>query len=223
MDLEDDLEQAVKRAVAACVSNLGLRQPSAEEIDEAVFKARNYAPQTKKPDDKKSKKKEEKQQQPTPRYFGLLPEVDFRAVIEKRMEEAEAEGGKAFWNALVTENRVTQRPHVTFVHKNSLPGAVELWERCAKLHSAISPPFFSFALGHLVWNERVMALTVDDFELGGSADGGQEGSEFVSTLSKVVRESLHITVGTSKDGIPPFEAKALVEDWRSPFAWCGVS
>ncbi|OAX33523.1 hypothetical protein K503DRAFT_804308 [Rhizopogon vinicolor AM-OR11-026] len=212
MNLEDDLEQAVKRAVAGCVSILGLRQPSAEEIDEAVLKARNYAPQTKKPDNKKSKKKDE---QPTPRYFGLLPEVDLHAVIEKRMEEAEAKGGKAFWNALVTENRVTQRPHVTFVHKNSLPGAVELWERCAKLHSMVSPPFFTFALGHLVWNERVLAVTVDDFELGGSADGGQEGSEFVSTLSEEVRKSLHITVGTDKDGISPFEAKALVEEWRS--------
>jgi tRNA ligase len=60
-----------------------------------------------------------------------------------------------------------------------------------------------------------MAVTVDDFELGDSPDGGQEGSEFVSKLSEEVRKALHITVGTSKAGVPPFEAKALVEEWHS--------
>jgi tRNA ligase len=213
MDLEDDLEQAVKRAVTGCVNILGLQQPSAEKIDEAVRKARNYTPQTKKHDDKKTKRKDE---QPTPRYFGLLPELDLFDVVGKRVEEAElTEGGKSFWNTLAGGNRVTHRPHVTIVHKNSLPGAVELWERCSKLHSMAQPPFFTFTLGHLVWNKRVMAVTVDDFDLGDSADGGQEGSEFVSKLSEEVRKGLHITVGTSEDGIPPVEAKALVEEWRS--------
>ena len=216
MNLEDDLEQAVKQAVAGCVSILDLPQPSAEKIADAVRKARDYVPQTKKPDDKKTKKKGE---QPTSRYFGLLPEVDLLNVIGKRMEESEAsdvaEAGKVFWNTLVAQNRVTQCPHITIVHRNALPSAVELWERCSKLHSMPLPPFFNFTLGHLVWNKRVMAVTVDDFELADSADGGQEGSEFVSTLSEEVRKSLHITVGTSEDGIPPFEAKALVEEWRS--------
>jgi tRNA ligase len=215
MNIEDDLEQAVKRAVAGCVSILGLRQPSAEEIDEAVRKARDYAPQTKKSDDKKAKKRDE---QPMPRYFGLLPEVDLLDVVGKRMEGAEAsdvpEDGKAFWNTLVAENRVSGRPHVTIVHQNSLPGDIELWERCSKLHSMALPPFFTFTLGHLVWNKRIMAVTVDDFELGDSPDGGQEGSEYVSKLSEEVRKALHITVGR-KDEVLAVEAKALVEEWRS--------
>ncbi|KAG1723779.1 uncharacterized protein EDB91DRAFT_1351111 [Suillus paluster] len=129
MDLEDDLEQAVDRA---------------EEIDEVVCKARSYVLKTKKPREEKKKKKDE---QPTPRYFGLLPEVDLIGVIGKQMEET------SFWNALVAEHRTTVRPHITVVHKNSLPGATELWERCSQLHRMAFPPSFTFTLGHLVWNK----------------------------------------------------------------------
>lgn len=216
MDIEDTLEQAVGRAVAACVSTLGLRQPSAEEIDEAVHKARNYVPQTKKPQEEKKKKKDD---QPIPRYFGLLPEVNLVDVIGKQVEDASdvPENGKAFWNTLVAGHRVTVRPHITVVHSKSLPGAIELWERCSQLHIMALPPSFTFTLGHLVWNKRVMAITVDDFELDNSdnqSSTGQEGSEFVSKLPEEVRNSLHITVGTSDPHVPPFEAKALVEAWR---------
>lgn len=217
MDIEDTLEQAVGRAVAACVSILGLPQPSAEEIDEAMRKAYDYVPQTKNPQAEKKKKKDE---QPTPRYFGILPEVDLINVIGKQMEDASdvPENGKAFWDALVTEHRVTVRPHITVVHSKSLPGAIELWERCSQLHRMALPPSFTFTLGHLVWNKRVMALIVNDFELDGSPENhssaGQEGDEFVSKLPEEVRNSLHITVGTSDPQVPPFEAKALVEAWR---------
>ncbi|KAG2145471.1 RNA ligase-domain-containing protein [Suillus bovinus] len=217
MDIEDTLEQAVDRAVTACVSILHLRQPSAEEIDQAVCKARNYVPQTKRPQEEKKKKKDE---EPTPRYFGLLPEVDLIDVIGKQMEGASdvPENGKAFWNALVAGHRVPARPHITIVHSKSLPDAIELWERCSQLHRMALPPSFTFTLGRLVWNERVMAITVDDFKLDGSpndhSSAGQEGSEFVSKLSEEVRNSLHITVGTRDPEVPPFEAKALVEAWR---------
>src|SRR6267154_821168 len=59
MDFEDTLEQAVDRAVSGCVSVLGLRQPSAEEIDEAVRMARTYVPQITKSQEKKKKKDEQ--------------------------------------------------------------------------------------------------------------------------------------------------------------------
>jgi tRNA ligase len=218
MDIDDTLEQAVDRAVAACVRILGVRQPGAEEIDEAVRKARSYAPQKKKPP--QEEKKNKKDEQPTPRYFGLLPEVDLVNVVGKQIENASdmPENGKVFWNALVAGHRITVRPHITVVHSKSLPGASELWERCSQLHRMAIPPSFTFTLGHLVWDKRVMAITVDDFELDNSPDihssAGQEGSEFVSKLSEEVRISLHITVGTSDPDVPPFEAKALVEAWR---------
>lgn len=217
MDIDDTLEQAVDRAVAACVRFLGVRQPSAEEIDEAVRKARSYAPQKKKPQEEKKNKKDE---HPTPRYFGLLPEVDLVNVIGRHIENASdvPENGKTFWNALVAGHRITARPHITVVHNKSLPGAIELWERCSQLHRMALPPSFTFTLGHLVWDKRVMAITVDDFELDNSPDihssAGQEGSEFISKLSEELRNTLHITAGTSDPDVPPFEAKALVEAWR---------
>lgn len=155
-----------------------------------------------------------------PRYFGLLPEVDLIDVIGKQMENASdvPENGKAFWNALVAGHRATVRPHITIVHSKSLPDAIELWERCSQLHKMALPPSFAFTLGHLVWNKRIMAIAVDDFELDGSPDkyssAGQEGSEFVSKLSEEIRNALHITVGTSDPEVLPFEARALVEAWR---------
>ncbi|KAG2145637.1 hypothetical protein BD769DRAFT_849617 [Suillus cothurnatus] len=94
MDIEDILEQAVDRAVAACVSILGLLQTSAEDIDQSVRKARDYVPS-----DKEASRR--KEQEPTPCCFGLLSEVDLIDGIGKQMADASnvPENGKAFWNA----------------------------------------------------------------------------------------------------------------------------
>jgi tRNA ligase len=94
MDIEDILEQAVDRAVAACVSILGLLQTSAEDIDQSVRKARDYVPS----DKEVSRRKE---QEPTPCCFGLLSEVDLIDGIGKQMADASdaPENGRAFWNA----------------------------------------------------------------------------------------------------------------------------
>jgi len=214
MEVEATLESALARAVDGCVQILGYERPSQESIDEAVRVAQEYVPKAKKANEKGKKV-------PEPRYYGILPEIDLLDVVSTRLDEAEdvPVNGRAFWRALVGDGRVTNRPHVTFVHKHNLPGQMELWERCRDIHLMSGPPFFSFNLGHLLWNDRVMALTVEDFSLAApddSADAhpGHEGQVFVSQLHEDIRNVLHITVGTADRDIQPVEAKALVEAWR---------
>ncbi|KAI6025548.1 RNA ligase-domain-containing protein [Pisolithus marmoratus] len=215
MEVEDSLDTAVSRAVDGCVQILGLEKPNQERINEAVRIGREYEPKTKKTSDKKAKGFE-------PRYFAILPEIDLQEIIGPRLEEAEEtpEDRKAFWHELVANKRVTDRPHITIVHRKNLPEQSHVWELCEALHRKPRPPLFSFSLGCLVWNDRVMALAVEDFELVTESDGnsdidaGQEGSSLVSHLPHFIRDSLHVTVGTATSDIRPVEAKALVEAWK---------
>ncbi|EGN92568.1 hypothetical protein SERLA73DRAFT_99105 [Serpula lacrymans var. lacrymans S7.3] len=219
MNVEETPEQAIRRAVDGCVDILGLERPSEEKISEAAQLAMGYVPRSKKPDDKKKKKKSD-DDDATPRYFGLLAEVDLVQSIGEKLREADdvPESGKALWEQLVSDKRVAGRPHVTIVHRNTLPAEYELWERCSALHRTPAPPLFKFNLGHLVWNERVMAITVDDLEVDtdalGHTDDGQEGHEFVSKLPEEVRGRMHITVGTRDANVLPIEGKSIVEAWR---------
>jgi tRNA ligase len=77
-----------------------------------------------------------------------------------------------------------------------------------------SPPLFKFNLGHIVWNKRIMAVTVDNIELATTA-GTNPGQEFISSLSQNTKDRLHITVGTMGQNIPAVEGKSLVKDWRN--------
>ncbi|KAF8132467.1 RNA ligase-domain-containing protein [Boletus edulis] len=217
MKIDEPLEAAVARAVDGCVDILGMERPNQERIDEAIAVAKGYAPAMMKGADKNEKKA--KRRTP-PRYFGIMAEVDCKALIAPLMEQEEdvPYDGKTFWSKLVNDERISDRPHITIAHKASLPEVTDLWERCGALAQLPAPPLFSFTLGHLVWDDRVMALTVDDLELAdepyNDADPGQEKHEFISMLPAEIRNSLHITVGTLNADVSPYEAKGLVETWR---------
>ncbi|KAJ7434866.1 RNA ligase-domain-containing protein [Mycena latifolia] len=213
MDLEEGLEAAVRRAVDACVRILKLEAPSPERVEEALERVRGYAPRVKKPDASAGKAKAN----PAPRYFALLPEVALEGLLEPVLAAV------PFWGALKAAGRVAARPHVTLVHKNALGGeaadaeaaaARELWARCEALDEGTRPPLFRFALGHVVWNERVMTVTVDALEVAEEGGAGGAGAEFVGTLPEEARGRLHITVGTRDANVPPVEGKTLVQAWR---------
>ncbi|KIJ58824.1 hypothetical protein HYDPIDRAFT_33787 [Hydnomerulius pinastri MD-312] len=216
MDVGETLEAAVARAADGCISVLGFERPSQERIDAAVQFSRTYEPKEKKPAEKQGKKASKGAH--TPRYFGILAEFDIEEAVGSRMEGAEdvPQNGRAFWRGLVRDKRVVERPHITIAHNAGLPAQAELWERCSVLHQLPTPPFFSFDLGHLIWNDRVMALSVEGLKMAQEADGNADRGydEFVSKLPEEVRETLHVTVGTLDASVPPYEAKGLVEVWR---------
>ncbi|SJK97856.1 uncharacterized protein ARMOST_01111 [Armillaria ostoyae] len=207
MELEDTMEQAVARAVEGCVRILGLEQPSQENIDEGLQVALGYEPKLNKSGTKKAEDK--KQPKSTPiRYFGLVVEVSLSEALESKLSD------DAFCTQLKAGGRVAKRPHVTIVHQKALPVETALWERCMALHQLGVPPTFELKLGSVIWNDRIMAVSVDELKVVDEGDGGQKGTEFLEQLAEDIKGRLHITVGTRDDKVPPVEAKDLVQDWR---------
>jgi tRNA ligase len=111
---------------------------------------------------------------------------------------------------LKKNGRVAKRPHVTIVHGKFAEKEHELWERCMSLHRLAVSPTFKFSLGSIIWNDRVMAATVENLAVD-VPDDDTNAQEFVSTLPRHVQDRLHITIGTRNAQIPPVEAMAMVE------------
>ena len=215
MDIGEDLEHALARAIDGIVRELGLPRPDAERVGAALAKVHGYMP----PVNTTSPKKPETKAKPPPRYYGLCPEIDLVKALEThipRREEGE-EGGplRKFWDALKENKGITREPHVTIVHTKECPDKLTLWERCAALHALPTSPLFRARLGHVVADERVMAVTVEELRVDDpEEDEGQEGSSLLSMLDSEVCGRLHITVGTSDASVRPFEAAALVVSFK---------
>ncbi|KIJ51876.1 hypothetical protein M422DRAFT_26561 [Sphaerobolus stellatus SS14] len=213
MDIQEGIEENLARAVEGIVRILGLERPSEEKIKEALTIARNYA-YTPEEEKKSVGKKKEKEFQP--RYFGLIPEIDLKATVEAKMAELEpTHPARAFWEHIKRNNRITSRPHITIVHIKSLPQEQETWDKSMVLHKSATPPTFSFKLDHIVCNDRIMAIAIDELApiIKEDADDN-DGVEFMDTLSDGVKRRLHITVGTASKEVNPVEAKTMVEEWR---------
>ena len=218
MELGESLEDAVMRAVEGCVAVLGLEMPSKEKIQGGLDLVKGYTPSLKKPDAPKDKKKVDAQ------YYGLLAEVDVEDLLDRALANEKNQSVNDFWKEMKTANRVTRRPHITIVHRITIENERDLWNRCAALHEmSTAVPMFKGTLRNVLWDGRVMAITVDDFDVveaaeGSSTSGGSNdnelGREFVSNLPDNVRSRLHITVGTRCETIKAVEAKSMVEQWR---------
>ncbi|KAI0341315.1 hypothetical protein BDW22DRAFT_1358802 [Trametopsis cervina] len=211
MDVEESLEDALARAVDACVRIFGVPKPSTEQMGQALAVARAYGPSTK---GTKSAKAEKAKQ---PRYFALLPEVNLADVLGKYFSKNDtASSGHNFFQGLVRGQRIASRPHVTIVHEKGLPDDQALWDRCKRLSGLHKSPLLIMKLGHVVWNGRIMAVTVSDIAVSnGDEDPDGVGIEFVVNLPAHLKPRLHITVGTLDEQVNPFEARQLVMDWRN--------
>lgn len=82
------------------------------------------------------------------------------------------------------------------------------------MHASSSPPLLKGRLGSVVWDGRVMAVSVDDVGVEPEEGEGMEGEAFVKGLGGDVRGRMHVTVGTRDGKVRPVEAKGLVEKWR---------
>ena len=207
MDIGEDLEGSLARAIDGIVRILGLPRPDVERVGAALAKAHGYKPA-------RTDAKQAAKELVAPRYFGLLAEVDLVDALDAHLTRQEGPL-REFWDMLKVQGRVARCPHVTIVHSKHLPEKVTLWERCATLHALSAPPLFRARLGHVVANERIVAATVDDLSVDNpEEDVGQEGSSFVSQLDPGLRRRLHITIGTKDASVLPVEAGTLVESFR---------
>ena len=214
MDVREDLEHALSRAVDAVVRVLELPRPDAECVGAALARARGYSPLR---TDAQSQQ-QQPQPQPQPQYYGILAEIDLVDALDTPIAVGTARSGDAmrkFWDALKARGGVARRPHVTIVHGKELPGRAELWEHCARLCAQPAPPQFCARLGHAVANVRIMAATVDELRVDGhEADEGQVGTAIVSQLDHALRNGLHVMIGMRDPDVLPVEARALVVSFR---------
>ncbi|KAL1941803.1 hypothetical protein VTO73DRAFT_6803 [Trametes versicolor] len=227
MNIDEDLEHMLARAVDACVEYLGVERPDQEKIGAALAAARAYEPKRKSNKGKAAaKKKQDDTPAKPPRYFGVLAEVDLASVVGPALAAAPdvPEEARKFWTELTANGRVAPRPHVTIVHSNSLPDEQALWDGCMALHTRERPPVLSFRLEELVWNGRIMAASVADLAVATDDPGDvDEGAvALVAGLPGALRERLHVTVGTRDKDVPPVEAGRLVAEWRKNGAGPGV-
>jgi len=215
MDVREDLEQGLARAIAGIVRVLGLPRPDTERVGAALAKARGYRPSSTDAQANLNSKQQQRKAAAPPRYFGLLAEIDLVDALDAQITAGAAAGVREFWDALKKRGDVARRPHVTIAHTKNLPDRADLWERCTALHALPSPPLFRARLGHVVANERIIAATVDDLRVEDpEADEAQAGAAFVAQLDQPLRESLHLTIGVRDKDVPPFEAGALVAAFR---------
>ncbi|KAF8257890.1 RNA ligase-domain-containing protein [Lactarius quietus] len=211
MDVREDLEHALSRAVDAVVRVLELPRPDAESVGAALAMARGYRPAC---TDAQASQQPRKSSAP-PRYFGIPAEIDLVDALDAPIAASGDEAVREFWDALKASPGIARRPHVTIVHTKQLPGCVDLWERCTALHALPAPPLFSARLGHVVANGRIMAATVEDLRVDDpEADEAQAGSAFVSQLDHELRERLHVTIGLRGADVVAVEAGALVAAFR---------
>ncbi|KZV62827.1 hypothetical protein PENSPDRAFT_657792 [Peniophora sp. CONT] len=206
MDVSEELEDSLARAIEGVCRTLKVERPSPERIGEALAAIRGYKPAS--TDAKKIKS--------TPvRYFGLLPEFDIRGHLDVAFSSrADVPAlAKEFWEQLKADSRVTDRPHITITHVKAKPDEGDTWDRCDALYKSWPAPAFKVKLGRVLCDGNVMALVAD--ELAVDSDEGQKGAEFVSLLPETIRSRLHITVGTRTKEIEPFQAGELVKRWRA--------
>lgn len=209
MEIEENLDDAIKRAVNGVVKVLRLQPPSEEKIAESLTAIERYSPENRKPDEKKRKG------DPT-RYYALLPELDVFEYLDKIFADLdEGDDLKDAWDLIKLGNRVTERPHVTIVHKNDIDANRALWDRCVSLHAIpVNPPVFKATLGKVMWNGRVMAITIDELALEDAGAIAGQGEEFLLNFPAELEQRLHITVGTARAGIQAVEAKEMVLNWN---------
>lgn len=221
MNIAEDVTEAVRRATRGLVKLLDLDQPSEEAIHDAVSLAMGYSVDSKRKRDMPAVKT--KKDGSNPRYFGILPEVNLDTILDPLFSSS-SDIDPAFYHELKGNNRVTPRPHITVLHsKEKSESTQALWDRCNDIHALSEGPVFDFTLGHVLWDGRVMAITVDDLRLRDSLEqqmqdlsvqSASKGSDFLKSLPEGLRTRLHITVGTKNKNITPVEAKTMVERWR---------
>ena len=219
MELEDSIEDALARAVNGVVDVLGLEKPTDEQMGEALRKSIEYQTNLRKEIGQSSKGKEKarlKEKTIIPRYYGIIPEIDLEAVMGQVFSAEDAhEDAKKMWELLQSKKRVTARPHITITHMKSKDTEMALWSASEQLLTEGTPPMFGLEFGHLVWNSRVMALTVENLSVK-EGNAIEAGNEWLKVLGDgPVRARLHVTVGTADPSIPPVEAKQLVEKWKA--------
>ncbi|BEJ17897.1 hypothetical protein CspHIS471_0701650 [Cutaneotrichosporon sp. HIS471] len=227
LGIEDDQRTALTKAVDGLVEVLGLTRPSEDDIDKALAAAQSYKVTTPFHGIARMGK--------PVRYFGLAPEIDINEVVDDAlktvMPQTVSDSAGAFIKSLREKKRVTARPHITLSHEKSVkdeqeaagegtvPGPhANAWSTCKTLAEKGISPIYEFDVTHLAWDNRVMALVVNNIrpQSNQAEDGRDAGLDLV--LPEEVQINLHVTVGTQSEDISAFESRSVVSAAREAIA-----
>lgn len=212
MNLTENIEDSITRAVKACVRVLDLPFPSDEEMEQAFTAAREYRVVIS--DEEKERQAKLKAAKKKPRYYALRPNsFDLEGFVRSTLDSAklaEGEPTRSFFGKLCKDKRIERKPHVTIVHERMLPESQPLWDACEVLAKEDPLEQFEVTFRSIVHNDRVMAISVDLAETSGT----EAISKFFAELSDGPRKRLHITVGRREEEINAYEAAELIQKWR---------
>ena len=210
VQVADTPRQTLGKLVDGLVNELGFARPPDKVIDDALDAAVSYQVTTPYHAQPRVGK--------AVRYFGLALEIDLEAITDSAISSARsdfAQSAKALFGEIISAKRVIENPHATLAHKKSVeaereaagdvgePGPLEsCWNTCETLAEAKISPIYDFNITHLVWDDRVMVLALNDLQPRGDV------SEL--DLPEEVKALLHVTVGTRTDKISTFESRGIV-------------
>jgi tRNA ligase len=217
--------ECLRKVVLGLKGVLDIRMPDDQELIGALEEAGRYTITTpyRPPDLTLSQ---------ATRYYGISVEADLAGIVgealDSRSGDERVETAQKLFQSLVEDDRISGKPHITLAHEDEVKAeqdrAVEeykatteeidveyaptpgpqalLFERC-KAFARSQNSMFSFRLTHLVWDDRVMALVLDDLL---SNDPSASDLE----LPEQLHRQLHVTVGTIAEDIRPRESMKLV-------------
>lgn len=247
LGVQATLEESLMQVIDRLVPMLGLERPSEEKIAEALDMVKTYDPKVRKDiDGVKSAPPRYYALAPEIDLVKVAKQTIARATASSQSKWAV--NPSIFLDKLIEDDRIVSKPHVTLVHEKEVEAELEAhtangaagsslttkpeddptsrrtaWETCIAIAAQGPRRLFGFKLGHLVWNDRVMAMTVEDIHPLALND--DEGAEAVEQLELPLAdlEGMHVTVGTRDADVAPFESRPLVRAFRKGEAIEGAS
>ncbi|ORY25650.1 RNA ligase-domain-containing protein [Naematelia encephala] len=226
--VQDSPVEALRAIIDGLVEPLCLHQPTDDELHSALDAASQYKVTT--PYHAPSRVGK------PVRYFGVAPEIDLGKLVESVLASQTfapelASSADTFLKHLQVSDRITAKSHITLVHEKTVqaekeangedaPAGLEakLWETCKSLAETPVSPLYDFDVTHLVWNDRVMALIVDNLRPQPRAATAKESQPPELELSEELRGYLHLTVGTRTEEISAFESRGVTRSARERIA-----
>ncbi|WWC88485.1 uncharacterized protein L201_003396 [Kwoniella dendrophila CBS 6074] len=226
----DSPKQVLDKIVNGLNQIIGLPKPTEEKIDKSLDEAVEYRITTPYHAIAKVGK--------PIRYFGLAPEIDLNQIVENilfssfsisELDKELINSARETFEEIKSHNRITLKPHVTLSHEKNVAEEAEildskegpqkkLWDTCRKLAEMKYSTLFEFDLTHLIWDERIMTLAINNFKPIKDQNDNTSKKEDVVDLDSVLpedtREVLHITVGTKSEEIQAFESRGLMKVLR---------
>ncbi|TIC25832.1 hypothetical protein E3Q11_03262 [Wallemia mellicola] len=213
MSIEDDLSESIKRVINGLRGlSIDLKSITQEDVEKVVEEVSFYNPDYRRPDELSSLKKKVGS---GPRYFAIAVECKLNEICHNILKDSD-EKALSLFNHLEQNDRIANVPHITLLHQKEIESTVsplkEEYEECWKLLTTENLHIdFEFKVDELVYDDKVMALSLTELTVVGNVDASVKQKMEKLASSKV----LHITVGTADSTINPFLSKSLILDYKN--------